>query len=228
MQHDFRVNLWEESYTRKENYIFYPKEEVVKFLNRFVMKKTAWKSNKPILECSSELRGFDLGCGIGRQTVLFEEFGIKGFGADISANAIIAARQLSADMGYDMKDRFVQLNPDRVAIPFEDNYFHIAVSDSVLDSMHFTIAKDYLKELDRCVQDLLFISLASGSVVGNSFNEDVEVETPHEKGTIQSYYNSAKLNELLTNTNWKIKWMNEVVEITQQEKIARYHIVLNK
>ena len=30
---------WNESYDRYENYIFYPKEEVVKFLNRFVRKK---------------------------------------------------------------------------------------------------------------------------------------------------------------------------------------------
>ncbi len=30
---------WEESYARQENFIFYPKEEYVKFLNRFVRKK---------------------------------------------------------------------------------------------------------------------------------------------------------------------------------------------
>ncbi len=28
---------WEESYDRKENFIFYPKDEYVKFLNRFIM-----------------------------------------------------------------------------------------------------------------------------------------------------------------------------------------------
>ena len=30
---------WEESYDRYENFIFYPKEEYVKFLNRFVRKR---------------------------------------------------------------------------------------------------------------------------------------------------------------------------------------------
>jgi hypothetical protein len=30
---------WDESYNRQENFIFFPKEEVVKFLNRFVRKK---------------------------------------------------------------------------------------------------------------------------------------------------------------------------------------------
>jgi len=30
---------WDESYNHFDNYIFYPKEEVVKFLNRFVRRK---------------------------------------------------------------------------------------------------------------------------------------------------------------------------------------------
>ena len=30
---------WEASYSRGENFIYYPKEEIVKFLNRFIKKK---------------------------------------------------------------------------------------------------------------------------------------------------------------------------------------------
>ena len=33
---DIKKEKWEESYNRGENFIYYPKEEVVKFLNRFI------------------------------------------------------------------------------------------------------------------------------------------------------------------------------------------------
>ena len=35
---------WDKSYNRFENHILYPKEEVVKFLNRFVRKKLSDKT----------------------------------------------------------------------------------------------------------------------------------------------------------------------------------------
>ena len=36
---DTKKEKWEESYGRGENFMYYPKEETVKFLNRFVKKK---------------------------------------------------------------------------------------------------------------------------------------------------------------------------------------------
>ena len=63
---DFKVNKWEASYERLENYIFFPKEEVVKFLNRYVKKKSGVDSYKNILQSSTKLKALDLGCGIGR------------------------------------------------------------------------------------------------------------------------------------------------------------------
>ena len=36
---DLKSFNWEESYKRKENFIFYPQAEVVKFLNRYIRKK---------------------------------------------------------------------------------------------------------------------------------------------------------------------------------------------
>lgn len=38
-QHNLKIQEWNQSYSRKENYIFYPKEESVKFINRFVRKQ---------------------------------------------------------------------------------------------------------------------------------------------------------------------------------------------
>lgn len=41
---DIKKKYWEESYQRQENFMFYPKEESVKFLNRFIRKKTGFNS----------------------------------------------------------------------------------------------------------------------------------------------------------------------------------------
>ncbi len=37
---DIKKQCWEDSYKRGENYMFYPKEETVNFINRFIRKKT--------------------------------------------------------------------------------------------------------------------------------------------------------------------------------------------
>ncbi len=54
---NFRIREWDESYVRGENCILFPKEEIVKFLNRFVRKKTPHGLYK-ILP-NEKLRGLD-------------------------------------------------------------------------------------------------------------------------------------------------------------------------
>lgn len=150
------VNEWEASYRKKENFIYYPKEEVVKFINRFIRKRTGVDSFKDIL--GTNLKGLDFGCGIGRQTILLEEFNIKAYGLDISAMAISQARKLAQFFGH--TPVFQVLQQDR--IPFKDNFFNIAIADSVLDSMPFSTAQTYMRELDRTVAKFLYVSLFAG------------------------------------------------------------------
>ena len=87
---ELKTNSWEESYNNKENYIFYPQIEVVKFLNRFVRKRIGINEFQEILsQNSADLVALDFGCGIGRNTLLFEEFNILGYGVDLSSNAFL-------------------------------------------------------------------------------------------------------------------------------------------
>jgi ubiquinone/menaquinone biosynthesis C-methylase UbiE len=226
---DLKVKSWEESYGRKENYIFYPKEEVVKFLNRFIRKRTGIDSFKEVLRAGQTLKALDFGCGIGRQVVLMEEFGIVGYGVDISSTAIEEARRVYAAMlpGKTIAaDTFTVLNS--TSLPFPDAYFDFAISDSVLDSMYFGNAKQVVKELDRTVKDFLFISLIAPA--GNAKAEEVLVTGTHEQGTVQDYFDETKIEELIRGTQWKMHWMNltrEIVPATGFEN-ARYHIVLKK
>jgi len=231
MKSDISKDNWEESYQRKENFIFYPKEEVVKFLNRFVRKKLGIDEFKDILNFSNGIRGFDYGCGIGRQTILMREFGIEAYGVDISSLAIEIAKKLAIHLKYpDVAERF-RIVEGR-SIPFNDNFFDVTISESVLDSMYFETAKRMIREIDRVTKRLAFISLIfwDDSQHYGEFNGEEVVKTQHEKGTIQSYYNWSKINDLIKGTRFFIKWCNLVVaqSISSSEKSARYYIVLDK
>lgn len=226
--HNSKSELWDQSYIRGENNIIYPKEEVVKFLNRFVVKRSGYNQFKKILSKDEKIIGLDLGCGIGRQTILMHEFDIEGYGCDISTIAIEGAKKMARSMGVDLENRFFVLNDTK--LPFVDNFFDIAISDSCLDSMYFEIARNYIKELDRVVNKYLFISLISGENIGENYCYDDEVNTTHEQGTIQSYYNKQKITKLIEGSKWKIKWMNIVREevLTGSFKNSRFNIIFEK
>jgi SAM-dependent methyltransferase len=231
MDADLRINYWEESYKRKENFIVYPKEEVVKFLNRFVKKRND-RSLLPefsLLE-NRRLRALDFGCGVGRQTILLSEFDIDVWGGDISENALSFARQMVVEMKPFTKGQISFFKLSGTSLPFENDFFEIGICDSVLDSMWLEIARKIIQELDRVISKKLYISLISSDCQKEQKPIDEIVSTTHEKNTIQSYYDLEKIDRLLANTNWKIEWYNIVTEIVPKNnfKNTRYHIVLKK
>lgn len=224
------VSAWNQSYDRRENYIFYPKEEVVKFLNRFVSKRIGRKEFKHLISREDRvLRALDLGCGIGRQSILMKEFGLDAYGVDISKNALEMARNLSKDFDFDIDEKFILL--EEAKLPFSDSFFDVAISDSVLDSMEFASAQKYMSELNRTVRGLLYLNLISSESNGeNSGAVDVIVNSTHEKGTVQSYYDEDKLQRLLAGTEFKIIQMNKNTgeDLITQKKSVRFHVVLKK
>ncbi len=230
---DLKSNKWEESYKRKENYIFYPQAEVVKFLNRFIRKKIGVNQFKNILDCENTSRFFalDFGCGIGRNTLLFEEFDIRGYGVDISSNAITMAKELAYHYypnDAEIQNRFSTIESE--ILPFENDFFDFAVCDSVLDSMYFIIAQKIVAELDRTVKKILFITLISDANNQSENDNEIVVNSTHENGTIQSFFTMPKILKLIENTKWKIKWASLIREnqLTTNFVNERYYIVLEK
>lgn len=225
---DLRVDQWNASHERKENHILYPKEEVVKFLSRSVRRRTGADTFKDVLVTDLPLLGLDLGCGIGRQTILLEEFGIRGYGVDISENALAEARKLARSMGHHMDERFILLND--TALPFEDEALDIAIVDSVLDSMEFQLAQQYIRELDRTVKHLVYLSLIAGVDQNGIGASDVEVSGQHEQGTIQSYYDLGRVEELIKGTHLVVRSMYKIKEEEMDGTVraSRYHVVLHK
>jgi SAM-dependent methyltransferase len=214
---------WDESYDRYENHILYPKEEVIKFLNRFVRKKIGDNNFQDVLQLNEAergiIRGLDYGCGIGRMTMLMHEFNINSYGVDISKNAIQKAKELFPVLS----NKFSEVEGE--VLPFDDSFFDISICESVIDSMHYNVAVKVIKELDRVTGKLIFISFISG----DDFGEEI-VHTAHEKDTVQSWYNWARIESLISNTLLKIKWARLVTEesLIDRYKYGRYYLVLGK
>ena len=218
---------WNESYQRHENNIFYPKEEVVKFLNRFVRNKIEKNTFKDILDTNGKkLQGLDYGCGTGRITKLMDEFEIDSHGIDISDHAIKKAKE-----NYPIiKNQFQVINGNK--IPYDDSFFDVVICESVIDSMHFDLARVTFKELNRVTKSLLFISFISGDnqKFFREYSGEEIVSENHEKGTVQSWYSWSKILNIIEETNFEIIWARLITEesMIDQFKNGRYYVVLKK
>lgn len=225
---------WNASYTRGDNLALYPKEEVVKFLNRHVRKRTGPDTFRDVLPPRAgeqNLRGLDFGCGVGRMTVLLEEFGITAWGVDISDASLRVAHRLCDQSGFPkLKGRLLQV--DGFTLPFEDGFFDLAIAAGVLDSMPFEAAQRAARELDRVTDRLLYVDLISGD--NDRFHREYDGEeiVTHdvERGTVQSYFNWAKIGALFEPTRFRVRTARLITEqsVTDRFRYSRYHVVLEK
>ncbi len=211
---------WDESYSRNENNIFYPKEEVIKFINRFVRKKidhNKYEKSK-YFKHLSKIKGLDYGCGIGSATALLDEFNLDCYGVDISQEAISKAKKLNPNL----QNKFYLFNG--LSLPFDDLFFDLTICESVIDSMHFEVAKTVIKEIDRVTKKLLFISFISGE------STEKIVDGDFENGTVQSYYNWSKIDQLLNDTNFKVIWaqLHSIQSLLNSYKYGRFYLVCEK
>ena len=189
--HD-RRQAWETAYERKQNFVFYPHEEVIRFISRHVRRRIGFESFEDILPGAGHLKLLDVGCGIGRHMAMSLDFGIEPYGFDLSDTAIETARAWLTRRGVtDAADRARQA--DVRALPWPDGFFDIAVSHGVLDSMPFAIAREGLAEVHRVLKSgaLFYCDL-----IGGGDHEEI-IETEHEKDTVQSFFDAAKIERLI-------------------------------
>jgi len=234
--HDLKKNAWENSYQNKDNFIYYPKEETVKFLNRFIKKKLSLTEYVQNIESKSKLKALDFGCGIGRMTVLLHEFDIDGYGIDISETAVNEAKNVGDYFNFKLDDYVQTYDGER--IPFDDNYFDFTISEGVLDSLSFVLAKKLIKEISRVTKKYFYVSLiayesssAFEDIKNKELsNKEIEVGEEHEKGTIQSFFDSDKIDELIKDTDFNVKWceLHTDVNCITNQKLGRYYIVFEK
>jgi len=224
---------WEDSYKNRDNFLFYPNEEVIRFVSKYLRKRKGLDEFQDI-NLSVDVPNFlDLGCGVGRHIIFAYEMGFNPYGIDLSQTAIDTALQWMERRGItDGVNKVVQ--GDITKLPWSDAFFDIVVSHGVLDSMHFEVAKQAVKEVYRVLNDrgFFYCDLISGddSAHSREFAGEEIVTTDHEKGTVQSYFNYAKICDMI-----KSYFIIRDAILVKRESIlhpmtcsARYYLVLQK
>jgi ubiquinone/menaquinone biosynthesis C-methylase UbiE len=188
-----RADQWNASYERRENFVFAPNEQVVRFISKYVRKRTGLHEFNDVLKLGRPPKLLDLGCGIGRHLVFAAEMGLEPYGVDLSPVAVKTAREWTK-LGETIAVASV------TDLPFDDNFFDVTVSHGVLDSMTFDIAQKAVAECSRVLHSagLFYCDMISpdDSRHGREFAGEEVVSTTHERDTIQSYFNFAKIQKL--------------------------------
>lgn len=229
---DNRQSEWDSSYQNRDNFVFYPHEEVIRFVSRHIRKRIGMDEYRNIIPSPEGMKMLDLGCGIGRHVIYGHEIGLDAYGIDLSETAVKVAREWAGRRGIQEPESKI-LQGDVRHLPWEDDYFDFSVSHGVLDSMPFKIAQEAIVELARVMKTgaLFYCDLISGddSSHAREYAGEEEIKTQHEQGTIQSYFNFSKITSM-------VGGLFEVVDcnLIHSEEVlkgfcsTRYHLVLRR
>jgi SAM-dependent methyltransferase len=197
---DIKKQAWDESYGRRENHVFYPSDELVRFVSRHIRRRKGIDEFHDVVPGALGSKVLDVGCGIGRSLIFGTQMGLLMYGTDLSEKAVGVAREwLGRVVGHAVNDRV--LSGDVRELPWDAGFFDHAMSDSVLDSMPFQVAQAGMSEVARVVRKggYFYCSLISGDETGRDpeFCGEVLVTSTHEQDTIQSYFNKTKIRRLI-------------------------------
>lgn len=223
---------WEKSYRNKDNFVFYPHEEVIRFVSKYIRKRVGFNEFQDVARYEVPPAILDLGCGIGRHVIYSYQMGLDPYGVDLSDVAISLARDWALkERIHNPETRIVQA--DIRQLPWEDQFFQFVVSHGVLDSMKFEIACDAMSEVARVMKrgGLFYCDLVSGDSSSHYREYDGEeiVVANHEQGTIQSYFNYSKILKMI---NGSFDIVESILirreNISSGGYISRYHLVLRR
>ena len=230
---DNQRSEWNASFKKKDNYLFYPHEEIIRFASKYIRKKVGLTD---FLDVDSDWRNskiLDLGCGIGRHVIFFHHLGLDCYGVDLSKDAVSFARRWgNRERIQDVTSHFVV--SDIRNMPFQNEYFRYVVSHGVLDSMHFEIAQKGVIEVSRIMMKggLFYVDLIAPQKSLEApllQSDEVLVSGPHEESTIQSYFDLPKIH-LLFDGLFEIK--DHAILHRYQEtsgiSTTRHHLVLER
>jgi len=220
---------WNNSYKNKDNFVFYPNEEIIRFISKYVRKKIDLDS---FTNMDKNPKILDFGCGIGRHIKFLDEYKLDAYGFDLSEQAIYNAHKFFKKLNLDHLQKKVIVS-DITNLPYESNFFNYMLSHGVLDSMDYKIAKEGIKELHRVIQTkgIIFFDIIStlDSSFKNKNNLDQIVENDHEKGTIQSYYDIDKINDLMREKFKIIElYENTRIDFATESKSSRINVIAQK
>lgn len=222
---------WDNSYRGGGNICFYPHEEIVRFVNRYVRKRNGIDAFHNIMDLTEDdwkhFKSLDLGCGIGRHVKFLDEFGLNPYGIDLSDTAITIGKEWFRSLGRD--DLAQKLTIGSVTeLPYDDETFQICVSCGTLDSMQREIAQKGMEEAFRVIKrhGLMYLDLIMGL---QDKDGDEIVLSGYEKDTIQSYFTCDSIREFLGERAGIIRF--EIITHSDEQKNItgrRAHLIIKK
>lgn len=232
MTDKLKKEKWDESYLRKGGHVFFPHEEIIRFFAKYIRKRTGVNEFENRIDFSTAPKVLDVGCGMGRHMVFASQMGLDAYGVDLSSEAIRLAKNWFEEEGLGIPDGQAH-NGSITELPWEDAFFDFAMSHGVLDSMYFDIARQGLAEVGRTLKPggLFYCDLISGDDFKHAkeYSGDEVVETKHENGTVQSYYNYGRIQELCQGLfDIKEAFLIRKEEVHSGVYISRWHLVLEK
>ena len=197
---DLKKDAWDRSYGQGDNYLFYPHEEVVRFMARHVRKRTGFRNFVDRHALGRTPRVLDLGCGIGRHVRFADDLGLEAHGIDLSEVALAEARRICAAEGRAHLDGRFHLG-SITEMPYASGSIDFIISHGVLDSLPFALARSAMAECRRVLNPAgrFYFDVISGddSAHHAEFAGEEIVTTAHERDTVQSYFNFSRLEELI-------------------------------
>lgn len=230
---DGRASAWEDAYRKRQNFLFYPDEEVVRFVARQFRRRVGLDAWEDLRSFSEPVTALDLGCGVGRHYMFLRECGFSTYGIDLSEEALVHARAWALAEGVRKPEESL-IRGSVEQLPWPDGSFDCVVSHAVLDSMPFTLARQAILEVARVLRQdgLLYVDLISGDggTHAREFCGEEEVQGSHERGTIQSYFNFTKIGRLFEGSSLHLRSCRLIrrEDVLQGSRDARYHCVAGK
>lgn len=223
---------WEKSYENKNNFLFYPHEEVIRFFSKYISKRMGLNTFSSQHQLNEKPKVLDLGCGIGRHVIFSHSMQTDAYGIDLSEKAIRFAIEWSKKEGIPNAEAKI-LQSDINQMPFESNFFDFIISHGVLDSMSQEICRNAISECSRVLKKggCFYCDLVSGddSKHEEEFSGEEIVQTEHEKNTIQLYFNRNLIDSFFTEFFEILEIiLIKKIDLLSNHYISRYHLVLKK
>ena len=177
----------------------------------------------------------DLGCGLGRHTILFAKNGFETFAFDISENAVERAKKWAEDESLNVNFKI----GDMLELPYNDACFDCIFCRNVISHTNTAGIKKIISELKRVMKDggECYLTLASKNTWGFKqpwpmvdentklrMEEGPEYKIPHFYADIKLIY------ELFA--DFKIEILKHIGDFYEHEgkkcESYHYHILIRK
>jgi len=177
----------------------------------------------------------DLGCGIGRHSILFSQEGFTTYGLDLSENAINRAKQWSNDCGLNI-DFIVD---DMINLPYNDEMMDAIFAYYVISHTDTKGVIKILKQINRVLKSQGEVYLTLGSKDSWGFKENwpivdentkIRIEDGPDNNVPHFYADPQLIYELFSDFDiLDVRQIEKIEQVNDQiKKHHHYHVLAKK